>query len=281
MMPEPRRFRLGAPVVPGVRRLRNGWRRLRPYPRPQYLKDTPTTGGDEPLDIFCPPTALTLAEAAMSDEAVSRVIEVLGRLAPSKDHDSGQAYYAYSRNKYGKYWKHADLPRMLWAAATLLKPKTYLEIGVWRGRSAAIVGSIAPGCAIYGFDMWISEYHGSPTSDPDFVRQELTRIGHQGPVALITGDSKKTVPEFLSEHPELFFDIITIDGDKSIVGCGTDFANTLPRLKVGGVVIFDDIPTVPSLDRLWDDLIRRDHRFVSWDFNDAGFGVAVGLRAFA
>jgi predicted O-methyltransferase YrrM len=278
-------FRSAVRAVPGAsalnRRLRNGWRRVQPYPHPKYLKDTPTVGSGDPLDVFCPPTALTLAEAAMSPDAARRVEEVIECLTPSKDHIAGKVYYAYSQAKFGKYWRHADLPRMLWAAATFIRPQAYLEIGVWRGRSAAVLASVAPDCAIYGFDMWIPNYYGTENPGPEFVEGELKRVGHRGHLQLVSGDSRKTLPQFLDQHPNLFFDIISIDGDKSIAGCGGDFANALPRLKRGGVVIFDDIPSVPSLNRLWDDLIRRDQRYTNWDFNDAGFGVSVAVRSFA
>jgi hypothetical protein len=140
------------------------------------------------------------------------------------------------------------------------------------------VAATCPSCDIYGFDLWIPDYHGVPNPGPDFIREELQRVGHAGAVELLSGDSRKTVPAFLRQHSELYFDLITIDGAKSVLGVGSDFANALPRLKVGGIVVFDDMPKFPILRRVWDRVIRRDPRYVSWDFTDAGFGLAAAIR---
>ena len=95
---------------------------------------------------------------------------------------------------------------------------------------------------------------------------------------MISGDSRKTVPAFLREHPDLYFDLITIDGDKSVAGVAADFASALPRLKVGGIVVSDDIPMFPRLERVWDRVIRRDSRYITWEFYDAGRGVVAAIR---
>ena len=72
--------------------------------------------------------------------------------------------------------------------------------------------------------------------------------------------------------------LIAIDGDKSIRVASGDFANALPRLKVGGIVVCDDIFFVPHLERIWHDVIRRDARYVHWQFAQGGFGIAAAVR---
>ena len=44
---------------------------------------------------------------------------------------------------------------VLHAAARLVRPRRYLEIGVFRGRSLAVVASQALECELYCFDLWI------------------------------------------------------------------------------------------------------------------------------
>ena len=259
-------------------RLWLNWQSVRPIPLPRYLPGTPKIGGDGPLDIFFPPTAQTLGAAAMSEEAFDFVGTVLERLTPGDVLASQQFYYRWGRTKFGKHWRYANLPSTLCAAAISIQPRAYLEIGVHRGRSAAVVGAIRPDCAIYGFDLWIPVYAGVESPGPDFVREELRIAGHTGPVALISGDSRKTVPAFLREHPDLYFDLITIDGDKSVAGVAADFASALPRLKVGGIVVSDDIPMFPRLERIWDRVIRRDSRYITWEFYDAARGVVAAIR---
>ncbi|MEX0750731.1 MAG: class I SAM-dependent methyltransferase, partial [Dehalococcoidia bacterium] len=110
----------------------------------------------------------------------------------------------------------------------------------------------------------------------DFVRQELAAAGHRGDVTLISGDSSRTVPAFLAERPELYFDLINIDGDHSVAGAAKDLANTLPRLKVG--VVFDDISSAPWLADVWRFYTHDDGRYRSWQFDEAGAGVAAAIR---
>jgi hypothetical protein len=52
----------------------------------------------------------------------------------------------------------------------------------------------------------------------------------------------------------------------------------MPRLRVGGVLAFDDIARAPALQRVWRDLVQRDGRFVTWEFTDSGFGIALAVR---
>jgi predicted O-methyltransferase YrrM len=259
-------------------RLRIGWYRLRPMPRPRYVFPTPTTGGNDGFDLCFPPTAQTLGAAAMSEEAFAFAQSVLERLTPGDELVSTQFYHRWGQGKFGAYWRYANLLSTLWAAGTCVRPKAYLEIGVHRGRSAALVGALAPECAIYGFDLWIPDYAGIESPGPDFVQKEIAGAGHRGPVMLISGDSRKTVPAFLREHPDLYFDMVTVDGDKSIPVAAADYANTLARLKVGGIVVSDDVQMFPWLERVWNVMVRQDRRYVTWEFSDGGRGVCAGIR---
>jgi hypothetical protein len=260
------------------RRMSVRWESIRPFPLPQYIPGTPQIGGSAPLDPFLPPTAETLGAAATSAEARNAVLDIFPRLTPNDLLAAQQFYLAFGAAKYGEHWRFANITTMLWAAAALIKPASYLEVGVQRGRSAAIVASVVPECDFYGFDLWIPEYAGVPNPGADFVRDELKRVGHRGGVTLVSGNSRETLPAFLREHPTLYFDLITLDGDKSIAGAASDFASALPRLKVGGIVVFDDMPLKPLLRRIWHKVICRDGRYTQWEFIDAGKGVAAAVR---
>ncbi|MGB2713740.1 MAG: class I SAM-dependent methyltransferase [Vicinamibacterales bacterium] len=256
-----------------ARRIRRTWELHRPIPLPRFVSGTPRIDGD-----LIDPNPETLGAAAMSEEAALGVSTVLDRLTPSQHSDSVQSMYRKAREKFGSHWRYADVLTALWAAATFLKPKSYLEIGMLRGRSASVVGSIVPDCAIYGFDLWIEGYAGGENPGPDFVRNELRTIGHRGEVAFTSGDSKATVPAFLDAHPGLYFDLINVDGDHSVMGAAIDLANTLPRLKVGGIVVMDDVRWSPALLRVWQRAVKQSKCFASWEYLDAGFGIAVAIR---
>ena len=245
-------------------------------PLPQYTAGTPRISGTGPRELFLPPNPATLAAAAQ--QTTSAVSAILARLTQLDEIVDTQTFYHWSQEKFGEHWRYADLLTTLWAAATFLQPKSYLEIGVRTGRSAAVVGATAPQCDIYGLDLWLPDYAGAANPGPDFVRRELRAVGHTGCVTLVSGDSRETLPAFLREHPDLYFDLITIDGTKSILGAAADFANALPRLKVGGVLVYDDVCMAPHLQRLWEIVIKRDPRLVSWEFLDGWYGVAAAVR---
>jgi predicted O-methyltransferase YrrM len=244
--------------------------RQQPLPEPAYRPGAPSTDG-------ATLTPATLAQAGAAPEAVAFVIELLGKLTPSEETEAQQARYQGLREQFGAYLRYADLNTVLWAAATLLRPKSYLEIGVRRGRSAAVVGAVTPDCAIYGFDLWQEVYFADPNLGPDFVRDELRRAGHRGPVELVSGSSAETVPAYLREHPDLYFDIVTIDGAKAFEIVASDYASTLPRVKVGGVVVTDDLAYAPQLGRIWHELVGRSGRFIAAPFSGAG-GVSAAIR---
>lgn len=260
-----------------LRRFRRGWQKVRPLPTPRYVSGTPRIGADQDPNLLLIPSTDTLAAAATSEQAVSFVIDLIGQLTPSQEVVDQQAYYHFARAQFGSHFREADLTTVLWAAATLIRPTSYLEIGVRRGRSAAVVAAMCPDCAIFGFDLWMPDYAGAPNPGPEFVQKELSAVGHRGSLELMSGDSRKLVPSFLQQRPSLFFDLITVDGDHSVLGAASDLANVLPRLKVGGIIVFDDIET-PGLRRAWDHLVRRDKRYVTWESAATGQGIAAAIR---
>jgi predicted O-methyltransferase YrrM len=182
--------------------------------------------------------------------------------------------------RFGDSWCYADIVTALLAAAQLLQPQSYLEIGVRRGRSMAMVARTCPTAAIVGCDLWAQDYAGMENPGPAFVRAEMHRVGHTGSLDLLSGDSHALLPRYFREHPETAFDLITVDGDHSRRGARQDLRDVLPRLKVGGVLVFDDIahPDLPHLADVWRTVVCADRRFVTWEFSELGYGVAVAVR---
>ena len=181
---------------------RRALERLRPLPLPRYVPNTPNTGGSGPLEAYFPPTISTLADASLAPETAEQVLALLSKLTPCADTEGQELFYKWAHDRFGEHWRYADSTTVLMAASRMLQPKAYLEIGVRRGRSAAAVGAMAPDCAIYGFDLWLSDYGGLDNPGPDFVRGEIAAAGHHGTVTFVSGDSGVTVPKFLDEHRE-------------------------------------------------------------------------------
>jgi predicted O-methyltransferase YrrM len=190
-----------------------------------------------------------------------------------------------------------------------LQPKAYLEIGVRRGFSMAMVAARVPQADIYGFDLWAANYADVPNPGPNFVQSEMRKLGYGKKVNLINGDSHQTLPVFfrnkragfldwlklrrMSKTKPAEFDLITIDGDHTLLGAYQDLLDTMPHCSVGGAVVFDDIlPAALKREANepdphgWNDLLGVWHavqqrfpnfRFFEYLRDTPGVGVAVRL----
>ena len=218
-----------------------------------------------------------LATSQATQDRVSRLLETL----EADDYTTYVTdFIARGRELAGSAYRFADITTVLCAASELLHPRSYLEIGVRRGRSMRIVSGVAPDCAIVGIDMWIAEYAGMENPGPGYVESEMRKAGPTGPLELITGNSHKAVPELYADRPDLTFDLITVDGDHSRRGAIKDLRTVLPRLRVGGVLVFDDVrhPAHPELHDVWESTVAADRRYATWRYDDTGYGVALAVR---
>ena len=136
------------------------------------------------------------------------------------------------------YW---DLACALNYLAERHQPRTYLEIGVRRGKSMAQVVTRQPSCDIVGIDFWLSPYGGVENPGPDFVRTEMSGLGHRGSLTLLSGDSRTVLPRLIAEDPKRRFDLITVDGDHTDEGAWADLTTTVGLLNPGGWLLFDDL----------------------------------------
>lgn len=222
----------------------------------------------------------TLASLAVGPASLRDTIRVIKSLEPDDYLRYLLAYYEVGIDRFGDSWAYADILTVLVATARLIRPRSYLEIGVRNGRSMAMVASICQTCEIVGIDLWTSNYADMSNPGPDFVRAEMTKLGHTGRLELISGDSHVVLPDFFSKHSDEYFDLITVDGDHTEKGAEQDLCDVLPRLKVGGVLVFDDIshPLHPYLADVWHQVLVADSRFLTWQFTELGYGVAFAIR---
>jgi predicted O-methyltransferase YrrM len=268
--------------VPGARALYERWRPV--HPRPAAPAISRLTYFEEGNQWYRPLLAgpSTFLDDVSGMKAVRGALDVLGRLSPDQYLEFLAGYCRRGLEEFGASWVYADINTVLWGLSGRLGAERYLEIGVRRGRSMAMVAAQRPGCHLVGFDLWIEGYAGMPNPGPDFVRDELRRVGHAGQLELVAGDSRVTVPEYFGRHPDRFFDLITVDGDHTRAGAAADIENVIPRLKVGGALVFDDIanPSHPELLEVWERLVARSDRFASWSFSELGFGIAFAMKRY-
>lgn len=222
----------------------------------------------------------TIATRATSQDTRKAVLHTLDKLSDDDYLLFVRDYYREGDRRFGNAWDYADLLTFLASASEILQPRNFLEIGVRRGRSAAIVAAACPTCDIYGFDMWMVDYAGMPNPGPQFVTDELQRIGHRGKIELVSGDSHTTVPAFFAANPQAKFDLINVDGDHSPDGAQADLECVLPYVDLGGMLLLDDIthPQHRYLEDVWDQVVGSNPDFVSYKYRELGYGVAVGIR---
>lgn len=226
----------------------------------------------------CGPSSV--GSLAVSPESRRAVLSVLDLLEPDDYSEYLAGFLRHGIDAYGEYWRYADICTAIWAAAKLLRPSTYMEIGVRRGRSMAMVASAAPACALIGFDMWLPGYAGMENPGKELVMREVAKTGHTGSLAFVEGDSHETLKTFFQANPNALFDLVTVDGDHSAEGAAQDLADVLPHVSVGGAVVFDDIahPKHLYLENVWQAAMDAHPEFRDWTFGEVGFGVAVAIR---
>lgn len=222
----------------------------------------------------------SLVKVSTQASTIEAIVAILQRLVPDEYIEFMVQYYQQGLKKFGEYWGYIDQLTVLYAATKLLEPENYLEIGVFRGRSMSVVASLAPDCNLYGFDLWIENYSDLENPGADFVGSQLKRVGYRGQPVLISGKTQETIPEFLNTHSDLFFDLITVDGDHTEAGARADLENVLPRVKLGGVLVFDDIthPQHLWLERIWDEVVGANPNFISAKYTEVGHGVGFAVR---
>ena len=255
---------------------RNSWKKTPANSSTTFFKD-----GIQLLD----PHLLgreTIKNLISNNEVIKEALLILKKLESNHDVEFISEFYEKGLRLYGDKWVYADINTALVGLSKIMDIENYMEIGVRRGRSLCMLGSQKKTANLYGFDMWIEDYHNSPNPGPDFVKKELDKFDFQGKVNFINGDSKTTVPNFFKENPNLFFDLITIDGDHSLKGAYRDIKNVLPRLKIGGAIVFDDISSHEHLylKKLWTKEIKNKNNFYSYEFTDTGLGIAVGIKKY-
>ena len=128
-------------------------------------------------------------------------------------------------------------------AARLIRPQSYLEIGVYDGGSLFSVLRASPQmnrlvlCDLFGHD-WISWGIGNGGAAPGthaHIDKLLAHLNYRGQVDFMVGDSREMVPKV--QGP---FDMAFVDGDHSHDIAFTDAMNAYPLVRPGGLLVMDD-----------------------------------------
>ena len=113
--------------------------RRRPDATERRHSDAPTA--PEGTDFYGPAVvgASTIGAAALAPDLLDEVLTDLAVLSTDAYLEYVAAFVADGRARAGAGWRYADITTVLAACATMLRPQSYLEIGVRRGRSMSVV----------------------------------------------------------------------------------------------------------------------------------------------
>lgn len=254
----------------------------------RYRKNVPfqkqTTFADANNNWYDPLLAgpSSFVEDCCSHQTVTGVLGILEKLTPEKYLEFNIEYYRQGLQRFGEKWRYADILTVLYGICINVKIESYLEIGVRRGRSMSVVASLNPDSIITGFDMWMPDYVGVENPGPDFVKNELKKVGYRGEPVFVNGNSIKTLPKYFIDHPGEFFDLITVDGGHAAAVAISDLKNVIPRIKIGGFLVFDDICNIwhTDLRNVWKKVVKKTGRFATYEFEELGYGVAFAIKKY-
>lgn len=186
--------------------------------------------------------------------------------------------------RFGEAWKYVDLWSMLYAYGRLAAPKRYLEIGTRKGHSLA---SMLMGCrdagvtlpTVVSCDMWVQSYAGTANPGPTFVAEQMKKLGFDAKIEFLSGSSHELLPPYL-RSPDATFDLITVDGDHSRDGARADLSDVVGSLRLGGMLVFDDIhhPQHTYLGEVWREAMRNRQGFEFYENRRNNTGIAAAIR---
>ena len=116
---------------------------------------------------------------------------------------------------------------------------SYLEIGVQEGDSLRRVLAAAPQLEhLLLCDTWCRTYGGTGRGSSAHIEALLSSLSYRGSVQYLTGRSQDTLPKFRLANSTARFDLVTVDGDHSEAGAGSDLSHGWALC--GGVLVAHD-----------------------------------------
>ena len=117
----------------------------------QKISSAPERLIKSPIQQYYPRSALsaqTLVNAAGSVQTWREILAFHGELASDDYVRYVHNYYRECHIRYGAAWHYFDIVNVLYAAAKLIRPKHYLEVGIRRGRTVCTVARAYPDVCI-------------------------------------------------------------------------------------------------------------------------------------
>jgi predicted O-methyltransferase YrrM len=212
----------------------------------------------------------------IQNEVIFSVMRILKRINP------GDTYYeSYLGHLAKRKETFFDIYHLAWAWVIENHPKRILEIGTRTGISLAQLLSAYIDYSgiekIVSFDLFNDGF-----LSPSLVKLNLKTLNIPqyiiDKIEFVVGDSKKTVPQYITDHPTEQFDYILVDGSHEKIDARLDLENVRPLVASKGVLVFDDItPDGMNLDDVWQEFksVYKDEFEWFEDYNGKGCAWAI------
>ena len=157
----------------------------------------------------------------------------------------------------------------------LIRPQTYVELGVYTGASliaaCAAAKSFCAAGTIFGIDTWTGDQHNG-VYEGTSIYQDLSRyLDSNFPEAKLI---RSTFLDARSRFQAGSIDVLNIDGFHTYEAVKEDFVTWFPAVAPQGVILFHDIAVFDrnfGVHRLWNELKKQ---FVTIEFpHSHGLGV--------
>tara|TARA_B100001093_G_scaffold517611_1_gene599723 strand:+ start:3214 stop:3858 length:645 start_codon:yes stop_codon:yes gene_type:complete len=158
-------------------------------------------------------------------------------------------------------------------------PGEIIELGVFKGASFSRFAMLRniyehnSSRKIIGFDTFGKFPETSHDDDKYFTKlhndisssikktellESLNKRGIDEGIELIEGNIVKTLPDYISEHPELKISLLNLDTDVYEPAV-TTLEELFPRVCKGGVIIIDNYAKVPGETKAVDDFFKHNN----------------------
>jgi predicted O-methyltransferase YrrM len=136
-----------------------------------------------------------------------------------------------------------------------MRAKSILEVGTWNGeRALAMAAAAFDGTSkvtYIGFDLFErmtadkskAEFNAKAPTPEAQVRAKLETFRSKHPgfsFLLYKGDTRETIPKFLSQARPTSIDFVWLDGGHSVETVASDWESCRRAVRAGGMVLLDD-----------------------------------------